>query len=139
MLYIEFSSTLFKSEAECKQDSVKTKDGTRAGSRSGWTRNSLCLIEVIPATILLEICSKRSVYVTRTTRRVLSNGILRFPATQHMVFGLIHGVRRHLKIIDNLSIPLDRNRQVVLGISMKCLKQVSRRLAANFAYIYIDA
>ena len=99
-------------------------------------------IRVIPCRICSGTCSNCSSYVPSTTRRALSNGVLRFLIAQRKSFGPIDGARENLKIIFwlilNLSIPLDRAHRVLLGTRTWVLEQFPKRISPENTRIQIQ-
>ena len=96
-------------------------------------------IRVFSAAIRPGTCSKCSSSVPSRTRRALYNSMLGFSITESIIFGPIGGASENLKIIlsaiENLSIPLDRARQVLLGTGLEHLEHVSERIAAGITRI----
>jgi len=81
----------------------------------------------------------RSIPVPSTTRCALSNGMLRFATAQIMIFGIIDGIIKNVKIVicamQNLTIPLDRAHRAVLEIGMEHLEEVLRQIGGEITRI----
>ena len=90
---------------------------------------------MFPAAIRPGTCSNCPSPVRSGTRRALSNGMLRFSIARSRIFRVSLapsiGPKILLWAIENLIIPLDRARRVLLGTGLEHLEHVSERIAAE--------